>query len=143
MVREKAASQSQLAFLYETFARIDDPQQIEALMIDLCTIREINEMATRLEVAKMLAAGESYLRIQEATGSSATTIARVSKCINHGAGGYRDVFGLGTSNRLATETTKPKTRRPTVKQKVRPAKPALGGRPVRKTSGPQAGNRLD
>ncbi|MCL2136121.1 MAG: YerC/YecD family TrpR-related protein [Coriobacteriia bacterium] len=94
MVRERSATSEQLTFLFETFAKTTDPDEIEALMIDLCTIREINEMATRLDVAKMLARGESYLKIQETTGSSATTIARVSKCINHGAGGYRRVFGL-------------------------------------------------
>jgi TrpR-related protein YerC/YecD len=94
MVRDRKASIHQLAFLYETFANITSPDQIEALMDDLCTIREINEMATRLDVAKMLAGGQSYLKIQEVTGSSATTIARVSKCIHHGAGGYRRVFDL-------------------------------------------------
>ena len=135
MVKERAASAEQLAFLYETFANTTSASQVEALMIDLCTIREINEMATRLEVAKMLAAGESYLRIQEATGSSATTIARVSKCINHGAGGYRDVFGLGPLPRTATPpATPPKTRRP---------RPAAGGRPTRKSTGPSAGNQTE
>ena len=94
MVKDRSASNEQLAFLFKTFADIPEPDRIEALMIDLCTIREINEMATRLDVARLLAKGESYLKIQENTGSSATTIARVSKCINHGSGGYRSVFGL-------------------------------------------------
>jgi len=93
MVRDRSASEAQLAFLFETFAAQLQAEEVEALMIDLCTIREINEMALRLAVAQMLADGESYLKIQETTGSSATTIARVSKCLHHGAGGYQAVFG--------------------------------------------------
>jgi TrpR-related protein YerC/YecD len=65
---------------------------VEALMEDLCTIREVHEMANRLTVAFMLDAGESYTAIQERTGVSATTIARVSKCLNYGTGGYRAVI---------------------------------------------------
>jgi TrpR-related protein YerC/YecD len=61
-------------------------------MEDLCTIREINEMAQRLTVAALLDEGESYSAIGEKTGASATTIARVSKCLNYGTGGYRAVI---------------------------------------------------
>lgn len=63
------------------------------LLLDLCTIREIHDMAQRLHVARLLAAGEHYARIQEVTGASATTISRVSKCLNYGADGYRTVLG--------------------------------------------------
>jgi len=108
MVKDRSASSEQLAFLFETFAKTTESEQVDALMEDLCTIREINEMAIRLDVAKMLAQGESYLKIQEATGSSATTIARVSKCVNHGAGGYRKVFGLDQpGNRIRQATGAP------------------------------------
>ena len=71
-----------------------------ALLLDLCTVREIKEMAQRLEVAEMLSAGEHYTTIQEATGASATTISRVSKALNYGADGYKRVLerldGAGT-----------------------------------------------
>ena len=63
-----------------------------ALLLDLCTIREIHDMAQRLHVARLLAAGEHYARIQNVTGASATTISRVSKCLNYGADGYRTVL---------------------------------------------------
>ena len=94
MVRDIVATDSQIAFLFKTFAAQQSAEQVAMLMDDLCTIREINEMATRLAVAQMLAEGASYLQVSEETGSSATTIARVSKCLNHGSGGYRSVFGL-------------------------------------------------
>jgi len=69
-----------------------------AFLLDLCTVREIQEMAQRLQVARLLAAGEHYTDIQETTGASATTIARVSKSLNYGADGYRSILA-----RLDTE----------------------------------------
>lgn len=70
------------------FASLDDPDTVFALLEDLFTIREIKETSQRLSVARMLDAGKSYAAIAEATGASATTIARVSKCLSYGSGGY-------------------------------------------------------
>jgi TrpR-related protein YerC/YecD len=92
MTVTKRASDAELQRLYRAFAESENPEQIEALMEDLCTIREIHEMAQRLTVAFMLDAGESYAAIEKKTGASATTIARVSKCLNYGTGGYRNVM---------------------------------------------------
>lgn len=75
--------------LLAALAHMDDPDQIYALLQDLCTIREISEMSQRLEVARLLDAHTSYVEIQEQTGVSATTISRVSKCLNYGSGGYK------------------------------------------------------
>ncbi|MEI7815282.1 MAG: YerC/YecD family TrpR-related protein [Coriobacteriia bacterium] len=72
---------------------LQDADEAYALLIDLCTIREIQDMAQRLQVAQMLAAGEHYTAIQESTGASATTISRVSKSLNYGADGYAKVLG--------------------------------------------------
>ena len=79
--------------LLSALARMDDEDQIYALLQDLCTIREIAEMSQRLEVARLLAAHTSYLDIQDKTGVSATTISRVSKCLNYGSGGYAAALG--------------------------------------------------
>lgn len=92
---EKRADEFDLQRLYETLAAFDDPRDIEALLEDLCTIREVQEMAQRLSVAHLLDAGESYASIQEKTGASATTIARVSKSLNYGADGYRRALDKG------------------------------------------------
>lgn len=74
--------------LLHVFASLDDPDTVFALLEDLFTIREIKETSQRLSVARMLDAGKSYAAIAEATGASATTIARVSKCLSYGSGGY-------------------------------------------------------
>jgi TrpR-related protein YerC/YecD len=78
--------------LLAAFAEMRDPDAVFAFLQDLCTVREIQEMAQRLEVARMLSAGEHYDRIREATGASTTTISRVSRCLNYGADGYRAVL---------------------------------------------------
>lgn len=74
--------------LLRVFASISDPDVVFALLEDLFTIREIRETSQRLAVARLLDAGKSYTAIEETTGASATTIARVSKCLSYGAGGY-------------------------------------------------------
>ena len=83
--------------LLDVFVAMDDPDDVYALLQDVCTIREITEMSQRLEVARLLSVKTSYLDIQEATGASATTISRVSKCLNYGSGGYEKALKLQES----------------------------------------------
>jgi TrpR-related protein YerC/YecD len=78
--------------LLSAFAALGDPDDVYAFLQDVCTVREIQEMAQRLEVARMLSDGEHYDHIREATGASTTTISRVSRCLNYGADGYRTVL---------------------------------------------------
>lgn len=68
---------------------VEDTDTAFKLLEDLFTIREIKETSQRLWVARMLDSGKPYVAIEEATGASATTIARVSKALNYGTGGYR------------------------------------------------------
>ena len=75
--------------LLTALASITDKDTMYALLEDMFTIREIRESSQRLSVARMLADGKSYAKIAAATGASATTIARVSKCLSYGSGGYR------------------------------------------------------
>lgn len=74
--------------LLRVLAALDDEEVVFALLEDLFTIREIRETSQRLSVARLLSEGKSYAVIEKETGASATTIARVSKCLSYGAGGY-------------------------------------------------------
>ena len=74
--------------LLRVLAALDDEEVVFALLEDLFTIREIRETSQRLSVARLLSEGKSYAAIEKETGASATTIARVSKCLSYGAGGY-------------------------------------------------------
>ena len=75
--------------LLTVLATLDEPDDVFALLEDLFTVREIRETSQRLLVARLLAAGKSYAAIEAETGASATTIARVSKWLNYGSGGYK------------------------------------------------------
>ena len=74
--------------LLTVLSELNDPDTIYALLQDLFTVREIRDTSQRLQVARMLAKKKPYTAIEAATGASATTIARVSKCLSYGAGGY-------------------------------------------------------
>ena len=60
---------------------------------DLCTVREIQSIAQRLAVARMLADGRSYQSTISGTGASSATISRVKRCLDYGAGGYGLILG--------------------------------------------------
>ncbi|MCX6716468.1 MAG: YerC/YecD family TrpR-related protein [Candidatus Taylorbacteria bacterium] len=60
---------------------------------DLMTESEINDFAKRLTTAIMLSEQMPYTDIEKQTGFSSRTIARVSKWLNNGESGYKDVIG--------------------------------------------------
>ena len=78
--------------LVAALCSLQTPQEVEALLTDLLTSREIEDLSQRLEVATMLSRGHSYLDVSRATGVSSTTVSRVSKCLNGAVGGYRLVL---------------------------------------------------
>lgn len=80
--------------LLDVLVGVADKDTAFALIEDLFTIREIRETSQRLSVARMLDEGKPYVAIEEATGASATTIARVSKALNYGSGGYRHALDI-------------------------------------------------
>lgn len=80
--------------LLSVLAHMSDEDEIYRLLEDLFTIREIRETSQRLAVAQLLDQGQSYSSIVSKTGASATTIARVSKCLGHGSGGYRRALDI-------------------------------------------------
>ena len=79
----------QTSQLIKLLALADDEEFVFSLLKDLLTTREIRDMASRLRVAKLLSEGMSYSEIEKQIGVSATTIARVSKSLSEGFGGYK------------------------------------------------------
>ena len=80
---------SEVEDFLQVLAAIDDVDDIYALLQDLFTIREIKDISQRLVVAQLLHEGKAYTAIESQTGASATTIARVSRALHYGAGGYQ------------------------------------------------------
>lgn len=59
---------------------------------DIGTLSELQAWSERLEVAKQLTNGLSYRKVAELTGASTTTVTRVAKFLESGAGGYKKHF---------------------------------------------------
>lgn len=85
--REKASDAS-LKALACAFAALERPQDVQAFLRDLCTPAELEAMADRWRVVPLLRKGVPYREIYDLTGVSVTTIGRVARSLEHGAGGY-------------------------------------------------------
>ena len=74
--------------LFRAICSIESTDECFDFFEDLCTVKEIQDMAQRFETAIMLSEGKSYSEIGAASGVSSATIVRVNKCLNYGTGGY-------------------------------------------------------
>ena len=74
--------------LFRAFLSLKTEEECRRFLEDVCTVKEITDMAQRLRVARLLRAKTSYALINEETGVSTATISRVSRCLDYGAGGY-------------------------------------------------------
>ena len=83
----------ELERLARALCALRTPEEARALLSDLCTPRELADLSQRLEVARLLADGRSYVDVSRSTGASSTTVSRVSKCLNGPGGGYWAVLG--------------------------------------------------
>ena len=72
--------------LYQLIADIQDPKDIEALFEDLCTRKEVENMAERIYAAKLLMEGNTYNQVMSQASISSATLSRVSRCVQYGTG---------------------------------------------------------
>ena len=78
--------------LYEQFLKLETLEECEKLFDDLCTIKELDSMLQRIKAAKMLLEDKTFIEVTNATKISSATLARVSKCIKYGDGGYKNII---------------------------------------------------
>ena len=78
--------------LFEAILRLESVEECRCFFEDICTIKEIQDVSQRLEVARQLKNGSSYVEVAKDTGASTATISRVNKCLSYGSGGYRLVL---------------------------------------------------
>ncbi len=78
--------------LCSAVASLEDEREARAFLRDLLTEGELLEFARRWQAARMLDQEFSYRDIESETGLSSTTIARISKWLRGGAGGYRKML---------------------------------------------------
>ncbi len=78
--------------LFEAILSLQNKEECYAFFQDLCTMKELADMAQRLEAAKMLLKGNTYEQIVKDAEISTATISRINRCIQYGNGGYRTVI---------------------------------------------------
>ena len=88
---EKIKSES-MDRLFEAILCLDNIDECYKFFDDLCTRLELNTMAQRLEVARLLDQHHVYNDIVGDTGASTATISRVNRSMKDGNGGYDMVF---------------------------------------------------
>ena len=74
--------------LFEVILQLQNKEECRRFFDDICTIKEVLDMAQRLDVAVLLRQGVNYQTISQRVNVSTATISRVSKCLNYGSGGY-------------------------------------------------------
>lgn len=72
--------------LFEAVASMKDASEVEAFFSDLCTYKEIEYMAQRIESARLLMQGETYAKVAKQVSVSTATLSRVNRCVQHGEG---------------------------------------------------------
>ena len=78
--------QEKLTALFELIAGVQDVEDCRMLFQDLCTAKELENMAERVFAARLLIAGKTYNQIMEEAEISSATLSRVSRCVQYGEG---------------------------------------------------------
>ncbi len=79
-------------YLFEAILTLGSVEDCYRFFDDLCTVKELAEMARRMYTAKLLDESEGYAEINAKTGLSTATISRINRCLRYGSDGYRDVL---------------------------------------------------
>lgn len=77
---------------FEAILLLEDREECYRFFEDICTIKEIQAISQRLEVAKLLKTNKTYNEIEAETGASTATISRINRALNYGSEGYNVVL---------------------------------------------------
>lgn len=89
---QNAVNREQLDFLAKALVALNDAGECERLLSDICTIKELQDMAQRLQVARLLRKKITYTEIAAQVGASTATISRVNRALSYGEGGYEMIL---------------------------------------------------
>ncbi|MGI6594852.1 MAG: YerC/YecD family TrpR-related protein [Christensenellales bacterium] len=77
--------------LYESILKLETIEECENFFADLCTNKEVEQMAQRVKAATLLLAGKTYAEVIAETEISSATLSRVSRCVQYGKG-YKTIL---------------------------------------------------
>ena len=83
---KQTAKQERIRQLFEIITKIDNVEDCRALFDDLCTVKEVENMAERCYAAKLLLEGNTYSQVMAQADISSATLSRVSRCVQYGKG---------------------------------------------------------
>ena len=83
---KQTAKQDHIQHLFELITKIDNLDDCKALFDDLCTMKEVENMAERCYAAKLLLEGNTYSQVMAQADISSATLSRVSRCVQYGKG---------------------------------------------------------
>ena len=86
---EHKAQSPQADLLFKAILSLKTTEECYDFFEDLCTMKEIADMAQRVETASMLLKGRTYEQIVEI---STAPISRINRCIQYGNGGYASIL---------------------------------------------------
>ena len=75
-----------IAHLYEMILKLENQEDCAAFFEDLCTNKEVEQMAERVYAAELLLEGKTYHQVMEQSDISSATLSRVSRCVQYGSG---------------------------------------------------------
>ena len=74
---------------YEAILSLQTVEDCQLFFEDVCTIKELQDLSQRMDVAYLLDKGMNYQQISKEVNVSTATISRVNKCLAYGSGGYK------------------------------------------------------
>ena len=83
---KQTAKQERIENLFKLITAIDNVDDCRALFDDLCTVKELENMAERCYAAKLLIEGNTYNQVMAQADISSATLSRVSRCVQYGKG---------------------------------------------------------
>ena len=74
--------------LFKAILSLETEDECYRFFEDLMTVKELQSISQRWQVARLLDANKTYAEIEEKTQASTATISRINKCLSYGAEGY-------------------------------------------------------
>lgn len=77
-----------MSLFFKAISSLNTKNESQKFLTDILTVSELKMISSRLKIARMLEQGFSYVEIEEMTAFSSATIAKVSRDLHYGTGGY-------------------------------------------------------
>ena len=77
---------------FKALLLLETEEDCRNFLEDICTVKELQDISQRLQVAVMLSRGSNYQEVSKETGASTATKCRVNKCLLYGGGGYKSIL---------------------------------------------------